>query len=217
MSSIVTVTYDTFFPEVLPYVRDCPEFVALNAIRNACMEFCDKTLLWRELLDDITIVPNQAEYDLDIVTTGAGLASVITAQIGKTVLIPSATEQLNALFGGDWRTLGGPVNYIMHDDHETIRLVMVPSTTYNDPLSIMCALRPLKSSIKVGKVIYERYAEVIGFGARARLHDTPGQPYYDETAAKKFRTWFESGYGEAKIAANRALGRTNLVVRPPRI
>lgn len=211
-----SVTYDTFFAEVLPYVRDCSEVAALNAIRSACIEFCEKSLVWREVLPDITTIADQAEYDLDL-DVQAGLAMIITAQLGSKVLLPKSTEELDQLIGADWRTRQGPVSFITHDDFETVRLVMVPDQVYDDPVAITAALRPLRTSTKVDKKIYERYAEVIGFGARARLHDTPGQPYSDETAAKKFRMWFETGYGEAKIAANRGLTRTPLFVRPPSI
>ena len=212
-----SVPYESFLPEVLPFVRDAPEFVVVNAIRNACMEFCRESQYWREQLDSITVVPDQAEYDLSSQSSGAGIASIVTARIGRQLLLPKATEELDLMLGPDWRTLQGVVGYITHDSEDTVRLVQVPAQLYTDTLEITAALVPFRSSVKVGKCIYERYAEVIAFGARARLHDTPGQPYTDEAAAKKFRMWFESGYGDARIAANKGLGRTPLVVRPPSI
>lgn len=214
--STVLVPYEDFLVEVLPYVRDVPEFVAVNAIRNACIEFCENSLYWREVLPDIEIVSGQAEYDVDT-QLGASIAMIVTARIGRHHLKPEATESLDEKLGADWRTREGATNFITQDNASTVRLACVPGSTYEDPLTITAALRPDRGSAKVGRAVFERYAEVIGHGARARLHNTSGQPYSDPQEALKFRRWFETGYGEAKIAINRGLGRTNLVVRPPRI
>lgn len=210
-----TVTYDTFFKEVIPYVRDCPEFVAINAIRNACIEFCERSLYLRQILTPFALVQGQAEYDLDI-DLGTSVASIIAANLGFLPIKPESEEVLQKVVGADWRTRPGPVRYMTQDTHNTIRLVLVPDGGETELLSMTVALRPMMSSVKIDQDVYERWAEVIGWGARARLHDTPGQQYSNEDAAKKFRMWFESGIGDAKIAANRALGRTDLVVRPPR-
>jgi hypothetical protein len=212
-----TVTFDQFFPEVLPYVRDCPEFVAINAIRNACIEFCDKSLYWREVLNPITLVVGQSTYPLDPVSNGATVAQIVSASIGISSLMSGNEEKLSQTIGADWRSRIGPVAYFVQDDLDNVVLAQVPDGSQSDPLIITAAIRPERTATKVDKELFDRYAEIIGFGARARLHDTPGQPYSDDTAAKKFRMWFESGYGEAKIAANRARGRGPLMVRPPRI
>ena len=40
---MTAVSYEVFLPEVMPYVHDVPEIVAVQAIRNACIEFCEET------------------------------------------------------------------------------------------------------------------------------------------------------------------------------
>lgn len=209
------VKYDEFLPEVLPYVRDVPEFVAIRAIRQACIEFCERTTFVREYLPDVTVVKGQPVYDLETIA-GTSVVMVIQANIGTHQVKPNDAETLAQIFGGDWRTLSGPVDYILQESYTQVRLVMTPDTEYYDPLKLYVATRPLRKSSGCAGILYERYAEVIGFGARARLHDTPGQPYSDENAAKKFRMWFESGYGQATIAANRGHGRGPTMARPPR-
>lgn len=211
------VDYSAFLPDVLPYVRDCPEFVAINAIRNACIEFCEKSTWWRVTLDPVTLAVGQAEYDLDV-EVGAGIAVIISAHLGRQPLGIQAEEYLVETVGPDWRERAGPVQWVTQDgDFDVLRVVMVPDAVPVDALTLHVAQRPIKSSTRVPKELYERWGEIIGFGARARLHDTPGQPYANEEAAKKYRMWFESGYGEAKVQANRGRGRTALHVRAPRI
>jgi len=211
------VEYSAFLPDVLPYVRDCPEFVAINAIRNACIEFCEKSTWWRTTLEDITLVAGQSEYDLDV-EVGSAIAAIISAHIGKQPLRFGTEEKMVETIGPDWRTRQGPIHYIVHDgDFDTIRIAHVPDSAPDDPLTLHVALRPIKSSVRVPKELYERWSETIGFGARARLHDTPGQPYSNPEAAREYRKWFESGYGNATIQANRGRSRAPLIVRAPRV
>lgn len=211
-----TVDYSNFLADVVPYVRDCPEFVAITAIRSACMEFCEQSLYWRQSLDAMDIVVGQDEYTLDI-ESGTGVASVVESFIGERPIEFKSTDQLNQLMGLNWRQRTGAVQYLTQETPDTIRVVPIPDVATSDQLYITIALRPLRTSTRVLKDIYERYAEVIAFGARARLHDTPGQPYYDEEAAMRYRKWFQSGYGKATIDRNRAGGRGPLLVRNIRV
>ena len=45
------ISYEVFLPEVMPFVRDVPEIVAVQAIRNAVIEFCEETHYMQENLD----------------------------------------------------------------------------------------------------------------------------------------------------------------------
>ena len=211
------VEYSAFLPDVLPYVRDCPECVAINAIRNTCIEFCEKSTWWRTSMEPIPLVAGQSEYDLDV-CVGAAIAAIMSAHLGQQPLQFGTEEKLIEVIGPDWRTREGPVRYVAHDgDFSIIRVAHVPNYTPEEPLTLHVALRPIKSSVRVPKELYERWSEIIGFGARARLHDTPGQPYSNEKAAREYRKWFESGYGQATIQANRGRSRAPLMVRPPRL
>ncbi len=208
-----TVPYEAFLPEVLPYVRDCPEFAAINAIRNACAEFCLKSTYWRRSLEPVTLVPDQAEYDLDL-DLGTGIAIIMQAYWDERPIVHASDEQLVVHYGRNWRELSGDgVNFITQDSLDTIRVVPTPNENITGRIHLHVALRPLRTSVRIDKVIFERFAEVIGFGARARLHDTPGQPYEDKEAALKYRKWFQSGYGQATIEVSKASGRGPLQVR----
>lgn len=208
--------FEAFLPEVLPYVRECPEIAAINAIRNTCIEFCEQSQFLRYQHDPITIAIGQAEYDLEV-PAGYGVCAIIACNLGYRPLVPKAEEELVRIAGPSWRTEPGSLSYIVQDTYDTVRVVAVPDQLQDDPLTLTLAIRPLRSAVKIDAVILERWSEVIGYGTRARLHDTPGQPYSDMEAAKRFRKWFQSGYGRAKIEANRGLGRGPIVALPNRL
>jgi hypothetical protein len=215
MSLTTYTSYEEFLPEVLPYVTNVSEIAAVNAIKNASIEFCKQSTLLRDEPDDIALEDGIADYDLDY-PLGYNVSEILTASVGSCPLRPGPVELLQQLFGADWRTRSGPPQYYLREEPNVIRLVLKPDGPQTESLRVVLALQPSRGSTKVDTIIYENWAEAISFGARARLHDTPGQPYYDPQQAVKFRRWFENKIGEARIAAQRGQTRGPLYVRPPR-
>lgn len=210
----MSTRFEEFLSEVLPYVHDCPEFVATNAIRNAAIEFSDKTLYWLFELDPISLVAGTNAYDLEL-PFGTASARVMDVWYNTMPLTQKSTDELRVIFGTDWRVQQGTPEYITLLDPSTVLVAPVPELTENDALNMVIALRPTRDSTDIDDIMYERWAEHIAFGARARLYGTPGQPYYDPQNSAAYRTLFESAIGEAKLERSRGLGRTTLRVRPP--
>lgn len=210
-----SVQYETFFPEVVPYVHDVPDMVAVNAIRNACIEFCEKSDYIIYTHDPITILPRVSAYSLDL-PCGTTISRVIASWVGNLPITFKSQEDLQRIYPLDWRQMGGRPQYITQDVPNEV--IVAPFSDYemDDGLKLIVALKPTRASTTVDGLLYERWAEHIGFGARARLYDTPNQPYYDPAQAVKFRSWFESAIGEAKMERNRGLTRNVTRVRPPR-
>ena len=69
----LNVSYDEFLPKVLQYVPDASEFIAIDAIRNACIEFCERTYIWQYIVPPMNIVNGQANY---VINTPDGTKTV---------------------------------------------------------------------------------------------------------------------------------------------
>lgn len=210
-----TVSYEAFFPEVLPYAHDVPEFVAINAIRNACIEFCEKSDYIIYTHDPITILPKVRNYELDL-PTGTVLSRVLAGWVGNLPLTFKSQEDLQRIYPLDWRQMAGRPQYLTQEIPEEV--IVCPYCDYkmDQGLKIIVATKPSRASTTVDGLVYERWAEHIAFGARARLYDTPNQPYTDPASAAKYRAYFEAAIGEAKTERNRGLTRNMTRVRPPR-
>jgi hypothetical protein len=210
---VTSVSYERFLPEVLPYVRDCPDVAALNAIRNSCIEFCEKSYYLRHDCDDIDVIAGQSEYDLDM-PSGYVVAGILAVRCYDRDLVAQSEDQLIATLGQNWQTYEGasPV-FFTQLRPESIFVAPMPDKDEDSALKVSVALAPSRVSERIDSVIFEKWAEVIGFGARARLHDTPYQPYSDEAAAARFRAWFNSGCTKARLSRQKGLGRASLAVR----
>lgn len=201
--------FTAFLPEVLPFVHDCPQIAAINALRAAAIEFCEKTLYWQADLDTIDSDAGDNNYQI-VVPTGTVLLGVITGWYDGHQLIPTGADALDRLFRGqDWRSLPGLPRYMTQLTDTTLMLVPTPSNDDNDALALRVALAPSRTATGIDDTIYQRYLEVIAKGARARLYATPGAPYYDMQMSMAYQKEFVTGIGEARIKVNKGMTRAS--------
>lgn len=213
---MATVPYDNFLAEVLPDCPGAPDEAAINAIRNAAIEFCDESLWYQYTPGAVVGVPGVATYALST-PAGTLLQRVTMAWYEGTVLFAKSADQLNALSGTEWRTLQGtPQYYTQSDDATVIVLVPFPLIASTIGLTSLVALRPSRVSTTIDSDVYEKWAEVIAFGAKARLQGAAGQSYTNVAASERNAMKFRLGIAKARMERNRGLVRGDLVMRPPR-
>ena len=213
-------TYDQFLPEVVPYVRDVPEIVAVQAVRNSCIEFCEKTRYLQVDNDPVPLIGGQSNYSLDA-DTGYVVIDVIEAWVADQFLVPKSVEELTRIYrGSDWRSMIGNPYYYYRTQMGSLNLVPTPqysSSVTQSYLKCRVAIAPSRSSTGVDSDIYERFIESIGFGARARLYGTVNQPYYDPQATLDYRKRFNDAIAEVRTRVNKGLSRASVAIEFQRV
>lgn len=205
-----TVSYDVFLPEVMPYMQDVPSIVAAQAVKNACIEFCTETRYLQTDLDPIAALANTSQYDLDA-DTGYVVVDVMQAWFGSTLLIPKSTEQLSQIYRNtDWRTVTGNPYYFFREKATQVTLVPKPQTTEANKINIRVAVAPTRASSTVDSEIYERFLEQVAWGARARLYNTPGQPYANPKLALEYTKRFNDAMAEVRTRVYKGLTRASV-------
>lgn len=203
------VSYEVFLPEVMPYVHDVAEIVAVQAIRNACIEFCEETHYLQEDLDPMAGIKNQALYSLDATDNNYKVVEIMQAYYGDQLLIPKSQEQLNQIYRtSNWATLSGNPYYYFRTRASEVCLVTKPLTTEANKLKIKAAIAPSRASSTVDDELFERFLETISHGARARLYNTPNQPYYDPRTALEYTKRFNDDMAEVRTRVYKGLTRT---------
>lgn len=210
------VSYDAFLPFVVQYVPGVADPIAVHAIRNAAIEFLDQSgwLLYEH--DPITLLEGVGNYEYEP-PSGNVQARIDSIWVDGRPLQPSTIEQLEHAYSWqDWRDAQGtPLTYTQLAAAEFI-VVPKPIVRARNAMKIILTLKPTRASTGIDDTVYEKWAEEIGQGARARLHETPGQQFYDPATALKLRANFLAGIVRAKIDRNRNFNRTNLHVEMPR-
>lgn len=203
-----TTPYSAFLPEVMQYCPDVADFVAENAIKQACIEFCERTRYWQVDLDPQSLISGIASYEVDA-PTGTKFVDVTEAWFNDVLLIPKSTEELTRIYRyTDWRSIEGSPQYITRIIPTELIVVPMPSETTANSLKVRASLAPTRDSKGVDSSLYEEFLEYISYGARARLYGTPKQPYYDKAAAMEYEKRFRTAISEVRTRVNRGLGRS---------
>ncbi len=204
-----------FLPQVIPYMPSVPDPVALDAIRSALIDFCNASHWWLVEHDPVTTLKAVATYDLDP-PVDAQVIRVHHAWHDGQALFPSSEDELHRLLGPTWYERTGTPRYISQMSSYEVMLTPTPEVATTNGLRMLVALAPSRGSDAVDEGLFNRWAEKIGYGARARLHETPNTTYYDPKAAVYYRRLFAAAIGEAKVERNRGLTRFQPHLRPPR-
>lgn len=211
----MTVLYSAYLTRVIPYARDCADPVAEAAVRDAVIDFCQRTH-W--LLDPITFVSEADEGVYALTPTDAFTETVAVKEVrfDGVLLTPTTEDVVNASTIHDWRAPSAtPRNYIVGSDSTTVRLIYAPDTADLEVQAVL-AVAPTRDSTGAADSLFDRWAEDIAMGARARLHEQANAPYYDIKMAEQMRRRFNHAIGRANVVRRQSPAGVPLVMRPPR-
>lgn len=207
--------YEDFFPYVLTEVAGAPEPVVVMAIRNACIEFCEKSLVLTRDHDPVTLVPGKVDYDLEP-PGGYLVVKVMRAWLDTRELNPAAPDFVsdpavyNRLFSSYQSAPSTPQVYLQKEER-SITVWPVPDQRFRNGLTMRVALKPTRASTQIEDVVFEDYAEAIGHGAVYRLMSSVGKPYSNIEMAAVHKALFDQGIN---VARHRALhGNTRVDLR----
>lgn len=206
--------WSVFYDEVMPHLPGCELPIAENAIRNAAIEFCKKSLILQVDLDAFTTVAGQSTYDLAY-DANLGVTKIVSGRWsagtgGSGRLWPTSPDVLDQS-GIEWETLtGSPSNYYLIDPDQ-VRLVRIPESEVT--INLKCAMKPLRASTGIEGFMVERYKEDIAAGALGRLMSMPGKPFTNLQLGGYQNTQFQAAITRARSEAMRGFTRQPLFVQ----
>jgi hypothetical protein len=204
-------TWEKWFDEVLPDVPGCSQAVAKNAIRNAAIEFFQRSWTWRADHDPINAVADQAAYDY-APPVGAKVAMPLKVWYEQKPLTPITFAELEALYQ-HWPSQVGTPLYFIQEDLEKLTLVPYPSASVTAAITLKVALKPSRVSASIDDVYWEKYLEEIATGAKAKLFAMRKKPWTDTDMAVGLMALFGDQIAKAKLAADRGRVKARLRVQ----
>lgn len=214
-------SYEAFFPYVLTEVIGAPEPVVLQAIRNTCIEFCEKSLILTRDHDPVSVQAGVVDYDLQP-PSGYLVVKVQKAWLENNPLTPIAPDFVrdaavyNRLFSS-YQAAGSTPQGYLQKDARSISLWPVADKDYSNGLTMRVALKPTRASESIEDEVFEDYAEAIGHGAIARLMVSVGKPYTNLEMAAGHAALFQQGINVARQRATHGHVRSNLSVKMRKI
>lgn len=204
-------------PMILPFVRDCSQPAAIVAARFASIEFYKETLWQQEQLEPVDLIAGQAIYELEVPPNTMPAKVMRVEIVGDQRLIePKTKDELDQLYGANWTTAVGAPRYYTQFEPTEICLYPAPATDAPQAMRLLVATQPTPDAEEIDDSVFNYFAEGLAYGARARLVETAGQPYYDPNSAPLLWGRF---YGMVSRAKGRRMlehTRTFQVVQPVR-
>lgn len=198
----MTTTWDSYLPEVLPEVPNCPDSVAINAIRSAAIDFCQRTRIWRASFGPLSLTAAEDSYALGV-PSNTELVTVIQAAILSNgswgdIDGPYSDEHMDMEITG-WRedtTDGLPSRYL-NDGLTNIRVYPIPNANQASVLKGIMAIRPTQSSPGGDDILYYDWRDAIASGAKAKLMANLTAPWRNEKGAVYHHGLFTKGQSNA--------------------
>lgn len=209
--------YTAFLDYVLPDLPGCSNDVAVHAIKQTVIDFCEKSMILEVDHDPITIVRGVTDYDLDP-PTNTLVTKVMKVYYKDQELVPIATDDVrygqffNKNYQGAEIQEGTP-RFYAQKDARTISIFPTPKETEKLVLTLRVALKPTRSASQCDDLIFEDYAEIIGHGAVTRLALSPSKPYTNVQLAGARNVMYTAGLNVARQRSSKGYVRANRQVR----
>jgi hypothetical protein len=200
--------YEEFFKYVKPHAMQAPDSVLEHHVRQACIDFCQRSLCWQDELDPVVgdTLTTQFQLSLDQEVEMASLMGV-RGELGtqkwdydiKTWKSGSASAR------GYWKDrVAWTVDRVM--------LSVYPAPRAGEVLTTTVALKPSVLSQEFPDDLFGHYASVIAWGAIASLQMLPGD-FGNPAMAQIHERKFDTAIARAATAAALGYGRITLRVK----
>lgn len=200
-----TKLFTTLYDEVLIDVPGVPADVALNAIRNTAIEFCDRTMCWVVDADPISSVAGLSVYQFEP-ENGSEVAGVIQANYSGSRIYPMTASQLDDEYSQNlWSEQTGVPRYYLIEQPEEFILVPIPSESVDSAIKMKVSLKPTRTSSGMERWVIDKYFDTLAHGAKARLCAMHKKPWTDSGQANFHTEKFEQGITAASAHSSHKL------------
>jgi hypothetical protein len=218
---MANVLYTTLLPEVAPHANGAPESIVINAIRNACIEFCERAWCWQIDTTPMSVASNVQDYNLVAsLPAQSAIASIMYGYFNGKPIDPITKEEVNLRFP-NWKTQVGqkPMRYLAGDVMTKVSLIPIPSTNLPTGVSgtivpnglfFTIALKPTRASTGLPDFIVEKYLEDLANGAIFRTAAIPGRGWSNANMALARKSLFDNGIANARQDSSKSYTRANL-------
>ncbi len=208
---MASVAFEDFLPEVGLEAAGVPDIVAVNAIRNACFDFCRDSLWLCAVGSPVTYSENVQTYTLtppaDTLVVG-----VLNLNVdGKKLAPPWTLEEVSSV-RPDWQSAKGVVEGFVQPSNGVVSLIAVPNAAGFFTPTI--AYAPTRTATTVDERVFDYHLESIKYGALWKLKSMVGHPWSDPAGAALYEQRFLMMVGQATIERYRSNSGAAMRVAP---
>lgn len=196
---------DDFLPSIRPYAPGVADPTAYFAIRQAAIEFCERTRLWR-FEDEFQV--NSEDADGLMAPPDAVVHEIESAWFDDHKLTPQTTRWLDRNCVG-WQTglANGFPQYVTQKSQNEVSIAPRGTGT----VRLVMFLKPSQDADEVPDFLVDQHRETIAQGALARILMIPNQSFTSPDAAMAYSMAF--GQALDRLSAKGFTGQQRAPVR----
>ena len=176
---------DILLPRVMTSAPACPELTAVRFLREAAIDFCRRTRIWKET-DSFTVASPDSETVCAI--QDASIFEIRNAVLDENKLTPVTTDWLDSEYP-NWQfsTDVAQSKYLTQIAPDTVSLY--PRGT--GKLNLSLVLEPSSTAETLPDFLVDKYGRYLADGALGRLLMVPDKEYSNPQLASVHETRFE--------------------------
>lgn len=199
--------WSLFYPDVLPELPGAPLPLVDHWLRNAAIEFCERSKALVQTLAPVNSVASQMAYGLPMPTSGSPavalyeLVQIVSVRFNGEKLTPKAPLFLETKYD-DWESEVGDPEHYTQADTENVLLVPAPADAAVGAIEVRAALKPTHDATGVSDWLYSQYRQALCAGAKAKLMAMENQPWARPDLVSLNQGMFEEAISKATTAAS---------------
>lgn len=197
---MASVALSAFYPSVEQFAPGVPEPVMDWAIRESIIEFCTRTLTWREAQDAETVAAGDHPITVSTPTDAVSVAVLDVYADGRR--LEPLSEELVSPMADDWRARTGSPDSYLCESAATVRLV--PEPTDSVAVRIVAAYAPSLTAMSVPIFLRAYHTTAIASGALAALLAMPEKVWTNPSLALLHADNFGSRVAKERIAVSKS-------------
>lgn len=196
-TAFATLPMEEFARLILPRAPTCAWPVAEQAVRQAAIEWFERTSCWRSTIT-VNSSNGAATYAMPV-PPGAAVVRIMDARVdGERVSVLTAEQAIDPT---SWRAA------VWTSDRVTFDVEPVPGAT-SQRYDLTVALKPTQAALTIPLAQFEHHAESIASGALARLLRIKGKDWTDLTEAQVCFREFERRVATMSAQVSRGFARS---------
>lgn len=161
-----------FLPRITPHVSGCSDPMALQALVDSAISFCDDSLVVRQRLDPQKTSYGRPDFDIDAPANQA-VSRVMRVWVDGREIRAVPSDMVNDAMP----LMSQPTAFYTLQDIGITSAMLHPIPDGAYTLSVEAALRPLRNATAFSDDLYNTWMDHVISGALARLMVTPDQPF----------------------------------------
>ena len=205
----------TFDALVAPYVPGCPPPTILHHVRNAIIDVCERTLVWRFEMPRIRLTNTIYLYDYEL-PHQTQVAGIIHSVMNGNPLPPITQERLHTMYpswpNGPTSEHSQPLYLSQLDvDHFVVAPVPDDDTTYD--VDLVLALKPDRTATEADDTVLDDIEQIVVHGALQTLFSIPEKSWTSIDMSTYHARQFASKIGIRRAVTNIGSARASLSAR----